>query len=364
MLDGRDVPPKSALKYIELLNKEINKLKVNAKIVTAMGRYYGMDRDKRWHREHKAYSALVKGSKCRAETNIELIQEIKKQYHKGTTDEFILPITSSEGRVCQGDSIIFFNFRGDRAREITRAFVDKKFRGFKRKIIKDLKFVCLTQYDKKIKADVAYPPHVPKNTLGEVFSKLNMKQFRIAETEKYAHVTFFFNGGRESAFVGEKRFVIPSKKVRTYDTVPEMRAKEISKNACSAIKTKKYKFVLINFSNPDMIGHTGKISAAVKAIEETDKALGAVVERGLAAGYDIIVTADHGNAEEMNGVHKTSHTTNKVPFVLIGTDEKSNNKKTKNKIKKFKNQSIANVAPTILKLMGVKKPVEMGRSLI
>ncbi|MBT7903172.1 2,3-bisphosphoglycerate-independent phosphoglycerate mutase [Candidatus Woesearchaeota archaeon] len=366
ILDGRDVPPMSALKYFDLLGKKLRTLKIKVVISTIIGRYYGMDRDHRWHREHRAYESLVSKKDHRKKhpgfMSIKQIKNlIKDFYKKGITDEFIPPTITDNSTVDKNDSMIFFNFRGDRAREITKAFVQGKFLEFKRKKIFDLDFVCLAQYDKKIKAPVAFPPSLPKNTLGEILFKNNKSQLRIAETEKYAHVTFFFNGGKETPFKKEDRIIIPSRKVKTYDETPQMRANEITKKVVSQIKNKSQDFILINFSNPDMVGHTGYLDAAINAVQITDACLEKVMKVAKLNNYNIIVTADHGNAEEMAGVHKTSHTTNKVPLILILEE---NNKFSNNNIKLTKKKSsIANVAPTILKLMDLPIPNEMSYPL-
>ena len=361
-LDGRDTPPKNAKKYIKLLEKKCKTLKIG-KIATIIGRFYAMDRDNRWYREHMAYTAIVNGQGYKFNT---AIKALSAAYKRGETDEFIKPSiiinkkdTSNKKKIQtveENDSIIFFNFRSDRARELTRAFVDGKFHKFKRKEIIKKTFVCLTQYDKKIKADVAFPPHVNKNILGEIISKNNLRQLRIAETEKYAHVTFFFNSGRDGPFPKEDRLMIPSPKVKTYDSIPQMSCLKITKTCIKKIKSKKYPLIVLNYANPDMVGHTGNFKAAVNAIEHVDAELGKLVNSAKQNNYNIIITADHGNAEEMIGIHKTSHTTNKVPCIFI------TNKPYK--INKNKNNSIANIAPTILTILGLKPQKIHSNSLL
>lgn len=356
-LDGRDVPPKSAHKYISLVEKKCETLGIG-RIATIIGRFYAMDRDNRWNREHKAYDMMVNGQGFAYKSAQEALNAA---YKRGESDEFVKPsIMLSKHRhrkhVQEHDSIIFFNFREDRAREITRAFVQGKFRNFKRRKLIHLDFVCLTQYDKNIQAPVALPPEVPKNTLAEILSRNRLPQFRIAETEKFAHVTYFFNGGREKPFPMEDRFLIPSPHVMTYDKTPAMSAYKITDEAIKRINAKKYSLIVLNFANPDMVGHTGKLDVTIKAIETSDECLGKVVEAAKKNGYNILITADHGNAEEMCGVHSTSHTTNKVPFIAI------TNKKYA--VIQEKESCIAQVAPTILKIIGIKSPVEYAKPLI
>lgn len=362
ILDGRDTSSVSAKKYFSMLFKEIKKLKIEVSVATIMGRYYGMDRDNRWHREHKAYDAMVnkKGRKMvygRLNNSMYLknqpvlINNILDSYYKqGITDEFIPPTITGRGTIEKNDSIIFFNFRSDRARELTRAFVEGRFKGFKRKRILKLYFVCLTQYDSKIKAPAAFPPIKISNSLGEIFANYHLFQLRAAETEKYAHVTFFFNCGREMPFSREERILIPSSKVRTYDKKPAMSAFQVADALVKRIHAKPYHFVAVNFANPDMVGHTGIFKAAVKSCEVVDSCLKRIVRS--AKDYKIIITADHGNCEDML-IHKTSHSLNPVPFILL------------DKSYKLKKGSLKDIAPTILTLSGLKKPSEMtGKSLI
>ena len=351
--DGRDTPPKSAIKYICQLEKKLKQCNKNWKIATVIGRFYAMDRDNRWNRPHRAYDAMVN---CKGHYHDCAETAIAEAYKRGETDEFVYP-TIVGGKTCNvkpGDSVVFFNFRSDRARELTRAFVQGKFNKFKTKNLVKLNFVCLTQYDPGIKAPVAFPPIVIKNTLGEVISRSYLKQFRLAETEKWAHVTYFFNGLSGKIFKSEYRLLIPSPKVRTYDIVPAMSAKQIMNQALSVLGY--YDFVLINFANPDMIGHTGDFNAAVKAIKAVDEFVGKIVSSALNKDYAIIITADHGNAEEMtysDGSICTSHTTNKVPLIIVSQPSV--------KLKKIKNAGLYNVAPTILKLMNIPKPAEMNK---
>ncbi|MEM4239998.1 MAG: 2,3-bisphosphoglycerate-independent phosphoglycerate mutase [Candidatus Woesearchaeota archaeon] len=355
--DGRDVPPKSALKYIRQVEKELAKYSKEWKIATVIGRYYAMDRDNRWNREHKAYDAMVNGEGHHHKTPEAAVLEA---YKRGESDEFVSPtIVDSSGLVKKGDSIIFFNFRSDRARQLTRAFVQGRFNKFKRKKLINLHFVCLTQYDPAIKAPVAYPPIYIKDTLGEVISKNKLRQFRLAETEKWAHVTFFFNGLSGKIFAGEDRLLVPSPKVATYDKTPEMSAYTITKQAIGLLKARKYKFFLVNFANPDMVGHTGKIDATIAAVRAVDECLAYVVTAAQNSGYDIIITGDHGNAEQKlypDGTPCTAHTTNKVPFILISAE--------KHRLRKIKKPALYHVAPTVLQLMGIQRPKEMEPGLL
>lgn len=349
-LDGRDKPPQSAPKYIRMLERKMKKLGVGS-IATIMGRFYAMDRDNRWNREHKAYDAMA-NHKGRIYTSAR--EAIGDAYSRGETDEFVKPsiILSKHMKVKHHvnphDSIIFFNFREDRAREITRAFVQGKFRKFKRKKIMDLHFVTLTQYDKGIKTPVAFPPEIPPQVIGEVMWRNKIKQLRVAETEKFAHVTYFFNGGREGPFPGEDRVLIPSPRVTTYDKKPEMSAYKITEAVIPKLKQGKHDLVVLNFANADMVGHTGQLSPTVKAVNAVDECLGKVVEAARGYGYNVLITADHGNAEEMRGKYQTSHTMNKVPFIAITNKKYS--------VRQRRGDSIAQLAPTLLKLMGVKDP--------
>ncbi len=362
ILDGRDTLPNSAKKYITKLFLRIRKLGIKASIATIMGRYYGMDRDNRWHREHKAYDAMVnKMGRIKAykefkktsnsSNQLKFIHAILENYYRqDLSDEFIPPTVIGPGRVEQNDSVIFFNFRSDRARELTRAFVDGSFKGFRRKRILKLCFVCLTQYDSKIRAPAAFPPSIIKHSLGEIIARMRLPQLRVAETEKYAHVTFFFNCGREKPFPGEHRILIPSPKVKTYDKKPEMSAFRISAAIIKALKTTFYPFVVVNFANGDMVGHTGIFKAAVNGCSAVDSCIGKIVSS--AKDCHIIITADHGNCEDMPP-GKTSHSLNPVQFIILSGQYK------------LRNGSLADIAPTILKMMGIQKPPEMtGKSLL
>jgi len=357
-LDGRDTPPQSAIDYL----KEVElKLKENGfpQIATISGRYYAMDRDNRWDRVEKAYNALVLGEGNTAANSAEAIE---KSYAEGVTDEFVIPtITLENSRIQDGDSVIFFNFRPDRAREITRAINFAEFDGFDRKkVLNNIYYVCMTQYDEKFGLPIAFKPQSLKNILGEVLDNEQVKQFRTAETEKYAHVTFFFNGGVEKPFDTENRALVASPSVATYDLKPEMSAFEVCDNVVNALNQNEYPFVLVNFANPDMVGHTGIIGAAEKAVEAVDTCLGRIVEAVKANDYVMLVTADHGNAEMMldktTGEPHTAHTTNKVPFVVVNSKEN---------IKLRDDASLCDVAPTVLELMGIAQPEEMtGKSII
>ncbi|MFH1752126.1 MAG: 2,3-bisphosphoglycerate-independent phosphoglycerate mutase [archaeon] len=352
-LDGRDVKPKSALTFVKETEKELKKLKFGA-IASLSGRFYAMDRDNRWNRQKKAFEAIVlgKGRKARSSE-----QAIKQMYAEGITDEFILPTVLSSVKVESNDSVIFFNFRSDRARQLTRAFVKKDFKNFKRKPLQNLEFVCFSEYDKELNLSVAFPSLKIRNCLGEILSKKNLPQLRLAETEKFAHVTYFFNCGRGKPFPKEKRILVHSPKVRTYDLKPEMSAFQVKEKALKAISLQKFPFILINFANPDMVAHTGKLNATVKAVKAVDSCLKEVVLKNLEFNGITIVTADHGNAELMldkNNKIITSHTCSKVNAILV----------SKKNYKLKKNGSLGNIAPTILKLLNLKKPKEMTSSLL
>ncbi|MGB9885832.1 MAG: 2,3-bisphosphoglycerate-independent phosphoglycerate mutase [Moorellales bacterium] len=360
-LDGRDTPPASALIYLEQLEAKCRELGVG-RLATVMGRYYAMDRDKRWDRTERAYRALVRGEGVRAGHFRPAVEEA---YRRGTTDEFVPPIVLEEdGRpvatVRSGDAIIFFNFRADRARQLTRAFVDEDFSGFDRGPDRPrVHFVCLTQYDVTIPAPVAFPPETPRQTLGEVLAARGKRQLRIAETEKYAHVTFFFNGGVEAPNPGEDRLLIPSPKVPTYDLKPEMSAYEVTAAVEEKIRQDLYDVIIMNYANPDMVGHTGVMEATVRALEAVDTCLGRVLAAVEARGGVALVTGDHGNAEMMqeeDGSPHTAHTTNPVPFILVGE---------KYREARLRPGILADVAPTLLEILGIPKPAEMtGDSLL
>ena len=358
-LDGRDTPPASGENYISELEKKMAEKGIG-KIASICGRYYAMDRDKRYERIKKAYDALVNGIGNKENT---AIQAIEKSYQEEKFDEFVEPTvicTNNEpvAKIEENDSIIFYNFRPDRAREITRAIVDEKFDGFERKYFKTY-FVCFTQYDETMpNVEIAFKPEKIENTFGEYISKKGLTQLRIAETEKYAHVTFFFNGGEEKQYRGEDRILVPSPKVPTYDLKPEMSANEVTEKVIEAINSKKYNCIILNYANPDMVGHTGNLEATIKAIETIDNAVGKVVKEIQKQNGVLIITADHGNAEQMidnkTGEPHTAHTTNPVPLILIGMENIE-----------LKQGKLADIAPTMLDIMGLEKPKEMtGNSII
>jgi 2,3-bisphosphoglycerate-independent phosphoglycerate mutase len=357
ILDGRDVPPRSALKYFQELEKRLAELGVG-RVATVSGRYYTMDRDKRWERVEKAYRCLTEGKGFKAETAEKAVLD---GYSRGENDEFLKPtVVDSSGLVEDNDNIIFFNFRPDRAREITRAFVDRDFKEFPTRPIR-VHFTCMTQYDATLKVPVAFPAQNLDDTLGQTVSRAGLRQLRIAETEKYAHVTYFFNGGKETPFPGEDRVLIPSPKVATYDLKPEMSAYEVTDEVIKRIRTGSYSLIVLNYANPDMVGHTGIFEAAVKAVEVVDACVGRVVAEVLGKGGAVLLTADHGNAEKMidfeTGQPHTAHTTNPVPFSLIINDGKRDHLR--------KDGILADVAPTALELLDIPKPAAMtGRSLI
>ncbi len=354
-LDGRDVPPTSGKGYVEQLQAKLRELGVG-KLATVMGRYYAMDRDSRWERLERAYAAMVYAD---APFEDDPAAAVALSYERNVTDEFMVPVVCVEdATVSEGDSMIFFNFRPDRAREITRAFVDPGFDGFPRRLgYFPVQFVCTTEYDAAMpNVTVAYPREKLHNIFGEYLSQLGLTQLRIAETEKYAHVTFFFNGGEERVFPGEDRCLIPSPKVATYDLQPEMSEPEVTAEAVRRIESGKYDVVILNFANCDMVGHTGVFSAAVKAAEAVDDGVARVVEATAKMGGVSIITADHGNAEHMldaDGAPFTAHTTNLVPCCIVGADVK------------LRDGRLADLAPTMLDLMGLNKPEEMtGETLI
>ena len=357
VLDGRDVPPKSALTYFQELDSKMRTIGIG-KVATVAGRYYTMDRDKRWDRVEQGYRAMTEGIGYRTGTPE---QAVTDGYDRGESDEFLKPtIVDQQGLIEDGDCIIFFNFRPDRAREITRAFVDPDFGEFERANIK-VNFVCMTQYDATINALVAYAPQNLDDTLGEIISREGLNQLRIAETEKYAHVTYFFNGGKETPNPDEDRVLIPSPKVATYDLQPEMSAYQVTDTVIERIRSGNYHLIILNFANPDMVGHTGIFEAAVKAVETVDSCVGRVVDEILAQGGAVLLIADHGNAEKMidleTGQPHTAHTTNPVPFVLILDDGKEHRLR--------EGGVLADVAPTILNLMGIPVPKAMtGKSLM
>ena len=355
-LDGRDVPPSSASEYMEEAVEEINKIGVGS-VATISGRFYAMDRDNAWDRVEKAYDAIVMGEGVQ---ETEPVQAIKNSYANGVTDEFMLPtVVDKNGMVKENDSVIFFNFRPDRARQLTRTFVDPEFKGFERKKgYFPVHFVCMAQYDASMpNVSVAFPPEQLKMTLGEYLSKLGKTQLRIAETQKYAHVTFFFNGGEEKQFEGEDRILIKSPDVETFDMKPEMSAFEVTDAVVDAINSDKYDVIILNYANCDMVGHTGVFDAAKTAVEAVDTCVGRMVDAILAKNGVALITADHGNADKMyeaDGSPFTAHTTNPVPFSVVGKD-----------CELREGGVLADIAPTILEIMGVPQPAEMtGKSLI
>ena len=356
-MDGRDVPPTSGIEFIAALQQKIKELGLG-QIATVSGRYYAMDRDNRWERVKLAYDAIVNGE---GNKNPDPVAVMQKSYDAGVTDEFIVPTVVTEGAgIKAGDSVIFFNFRPDRARELTRTLVDPDFAGFEReKGFFPLTYICMTQYDATMpNVEVAYRPESLANTLGEYLSRLGKTQLRIAETEKYAHVTFFFNGGMEAPYEGEDRVLIPSPKVATYDLQPEMSAYAVTDEAVRRIESGRYDVIILNYANCDMVGHTGVFEAAVKAVEAVDTCLGRLLAALEKAGGRAFLTADHGNADQMadeNGAPFTAHTTNPVPFVAIGFGD----------IKLRSGGRLADIAPTMLQAMGLPQPEEMtGRSLL
>ena len=354
-LDGRDVSPTSGRDYVRQLQEKIQDLGIG-QIADVMGRYYAMDRDSRWNRLQRAYDAMVNGTGHFFDDPLEAIQS---SYDEGITDEFMEPvICTREGRLNAGDGVIFYNFRPDRARELTRALVDPDFDKLKRKRgFLPLHFVCTTEYDATMpNVSVAFPHEKLKNIFGEYLSKLGLTQLRIAETEKYAHVTFFFNGGQEEVFPGEDRCLIPSPKVATYDLKPEMSAPAITEEAIRRIESGKYDVIILNFANCDMVGHTGVFEAAVEAVETVDTCVARVVNATTDLGGVALITADHGNADQMldeNGQPFTAHTTNPVPFCIVGAAVR------------LRDGRLADIAPTMLDLMGLNQPEEMdGKTLI
>lgn len=358
-MDGRDTPPTSGEGYIAKLEEKMKEKGVG-KIATIEGRFYAMDRDKRWNRVKEAYDAMVNGV---GEEATSAVGAIEASYQKEVFDEFVKPTVIRNGdspvaTIKDNDSVIFFNFRPDRAREITRTLVDKDFNEFETKKM-NLFFVCFTQYDETMpNVKIAFKPETLVNTFGEYISKKGLKQLRIAETEKYAHVTFFFNGGEEKEYEGEDRILVPSPKVETYDLKPEMSALEVTDKVVEAINSEKYDSIILNYANPDMVGHTGSLEAAVKAVETIDGCVGKVVEAIEKQNGVLIITADHGNAEQMidykTGEPQTAHTTNPVPLILVGLEGV-----------KLKEGKLADLAPTMLDIMGLEKPQEMtGESLI
>lgn len=363
ILDGRDTPPDSGIRYIKNLHGYMNANKLGD-IATVCGRFYAMDRDNRWERIERAFRLYTRGEGIREKDPVEAV---KNAYMRDETDEFVRPIVMTEedtnpiGKVCDGDGIIFFNFRADRAREITRAFTDPAFESFKRNPVPKLcEFVCMTLYDEKFTLPIAFPPIHMDEILGEVVSKQGLRQLRIAETEKYAHVTYFFNGGEEKSFPLEDRCLVPSPRdVPTYDLKPEMSAYKVTEEVISSIKSNNYDLIVLNYANMDMVGHTGIIEAAIKACEAVDRCVKKVVTEVRAQGGVVLVTADHGNSEKMldkDGKPHTAHTVNPVPFILVDDTQKD---------ARLRSGNLGDIAPTILHIMGIDKPEQMtGTSLI
>ncbi len=355
-LDGRDVPPSSGKDFVKQLEDKLSQLGIG-KIASVMGRYYAMDRDNRWERVEKAYNALVlrKGTVCG-----DAVTAVANSYTEDVTDEFVVPCVignPEEGKISANDSVVFYNFRPDRAREITRTLVDPDFNSFERSFF-PLYYVCMTQYDATMpNVQVAFKPQSLHDTFGEYISQKGLTQLRIAETEKYAHVTFFFNGGVETVSEGEDRALIKSPEVATYDLQPEMSAYLVTEELLSRLDSDKYDVVILNFANCDMVGHTGVFDAAVKAVEAVDECVGKVVEKVLSMQGTVLLTADHGNADRMyedNGSPFTAHTTNPVPFLVIGQGDC-----------KLREGRLADIAPTMLKVLGLPQPEAMtGESII
>ena len=354
-LDGRDVPPQSAQPYLEELEAKCKEIGVG-QIATVSGRYYAMDRDHRWDREQKAYEAIAHAEGVSAD---DPVAGLKASYAEGVNDEFVVPFVVSGYRgMKNGDTAVFFNFRPDRARQLTHAFVDETFDGFERDEDLKIPFATFSQYEDGMNADVAFPPESIEKTLGEVIQDNGMTQLRIAETEKYAHVTFFFNGGVEEPYQGEDRILVPSPKVATYDLKPEMSAVEVTDKVCEAIRSGKYDFIILNYANCDMVGHTGVFPAVVKAVETVDSCVGRFVAAIKEAGGEVCITADHGNADKMmdyvNNQPFTKHTTNAVPFIVVS-----------DRVKSVADGALCDIAPTLLTLAGLDIPKEMtGKNLV
>jgi 2,3-bisphosphoglycerate-independent phosphoglycerate mutase len=361
-LDGRDTPPNSAEQFVLALNEKL-KAYSEVKIVTVSGRYYAMDRDKRWDRTEKAYVCVTEGMGNKAPSALEAI---RKSYQQKVTDEFVIPTVidgaAPEGLIRDGDGVIFFNFRADRARQLTRAFTEADFQEFpRRKRLNLAAFTTLTRYDETFQVPVAYPPREIKSILGEIASRSGIRQLRIAETEKYAHVTYFFNGGEEKKFPGEERILIPSPKdVPTYDLKPEMSARAVTEALVKQLREQELGLVIANYANADMVGHTGNFEAAVRACEVIDECIGKVIDAAAGKKGKVIITADHGNIEQLidydTGMPHTAHTTNRVPIILVDEERKKS---------RLNKGTAIDVAPTVLRLLGLPPPAEMkGRSLI
>ena len=353
--DGRDTAPQAGISYLEQFQQQADQIGIG-KIVSIVGRYFAMDRDNRWERVKKAYDLLTTG---KGQVFEDAKEAFKASYHAKITDEFIEPVCIGDplhARIQQGDAVLFYNIRGDRAREITRAFTQEAFTEFDTRV-SNLHYTCFTSYDSTFEeVSVAYPPQNLANTLGEWVSKKGKTQFRIAETEKYPHVTYFFNGGIEKPNKGEVRKVIPSPRVATYDLQPEMSAPEVAKTLVTTLKENIHDLVVLNFANPDMVGHTGNMQAAIQAVEAVDKELEIVVTTATEVGYKTLIIADHGNADQMekeDGSPHTAHTTSLVPAILVGAGDVT-----------LQKGKLADVAPTLLKMMGLTKPSEItGKAL-
>jgi len=354
--DGRDTPPKSGLEHLERLQAEAGRIGAG-KVATVMGRYYAMDRDNRWDRIERAFRALVRGE---GKESSDPVAAVSRSYEEGKTDEFIDPVVIRQddrpvGPISEGDSVLFFNFRADRARQLTRALTQEDFDRFPRPERLGLTFVCMTSYDETFSLPVAFPAHARTNLLADVFASRGTRNLRIAETEKYAHVTYFFNGGVEKVFPGESRILVPSPSVPTYDLQPEMSAYEVAERAVAEVDSGRHDALILNFANGDMVGHTGILSAAIRAIEAVDENLRRVVESVWEVGGVTLVTADHGNAEQMidpdTGGPHTAHTTNSVPLILADPQGKGMTLRS--------DRALEDIAPTILMMLGIAAPSEM-----
>lgn len=361
--DGRDTKPISAAESLQKIEDQLEKLGVG-RVVTVSGRYYAMDRDRRWERTQAAYEVMVSEGEGSGQTSLELLQA---SYDKGITDEFVQPARLAPGAICAGDGVVFFNFRPDRARQLTAALADPDFDGFERAAIADLSVVTFTQYDERLPVKVAFTPQTYDNILGEVIANSGLKQFRAAETEKYPHVTYFFDGGVEQDFVGKDQTMVQSPRVATYDRAPAMSAEELTGVVIGALDKRIYSLVVVNYANPDMVGHTGNMEATKTAIETIDQCLGKLLAAVTRAGGTAIITADHGNAEYMKdeaGNPWTAHTSNAVPFILVeGEGRKLPGHG--NAVKLRDRGRLADIAPTILQLLDLEQPVEMtGQSMI
>jgi 2,3-bisphosphoglycerate-independent phosphoglycerate mutase len=356
-LDGRDTPPRSAAPSLEALQKVMDQAG-GGRIASLIGRYYAMDRDNRWERVQVAYDMLTQGKAEFAATDA--LAGLQAAYDRDETDEFVqATLIGDAAPIEDGDAIVFMNYRADRARELTRAFTEEGFDGFHRDRFPRLAtYVTLTEYSEEFGLPVAFPPERPANSFGEYIAGKGMRQLRLAETEKYAHVTFFFNGGREETFEGEERILVPSPKVATYDLQPEMSAPQVTDKLVAAIEGAEYDAIICNFANPDMVGHTGKYQAAVRAIETIDQCLGRIMEALQRSGGELLITADHGNAEQMldrtTGQPHTAHTNNPVPLIYVGRQASL-----------LENGALCDIAPTMLRIMGLEQPPEMtGRALV